>query len=262
MKERRGPEDKHRVKAMTGKQEPTEQNGPIKYSICITSRNDFSTVRASLESILAQLDDSFEVVIVDACSTDGTLEVLREYASKNKIRLIVKKCNRGRGRQLALANSTGEYVVANMDLDDLFEPNIVDFLDLYHRDYEGKMLRIIRSNGKHTSVNVAPSSLLMSLGGWRDVQYFEDVDLWQRAKKNGAFVEIAEFPIQKVRGDSLERRGIVGRLRFRLVADRDKIRLNLPRWHARKNSLQYGISWLAAKFAGEPDYIPFSESES
>ncbi|MEM2087155.1 MAG: glycosyltransferase [Thermoproteota archaeon] len=61
-----------------------------KYSVCITCRNEAKTIRASLDSILNQIDDRFEVIVVDSKSTDGTLEILKEYVEHGKIKLIVK----------------------------------------------------------------------------------------------------------------------------------------------------------------------------
>lgn len=41
-----------------------------KYSICITQRNNLETMRASLESILGQINQSYEVVVVDGESSE------------------------------------------------------------------------------------------------------------------------------------------------------------------------------------------------
>jgi glycosyltransferase involved in cell wall biosynthesis len=52
------------------------------YSICITNYNSASSTKQSLESILTQLDKRFEIIVVDNRSTDGSLEILKEYQKK------------------------------------------------------------------------------------------------------------------------------------------------------------------------------------
>src|SRR3989442_5116656 len=108
----------------------------VKYSVCMTHKNNSKTLEASLNSILGQIDGSFEVVVVDAESNDGSLEKLRRYSDEGRIKLIVNKCSRGRGRQIALENSSGEYVISNMDLDEIYRASLKDLLRFYHEKCE------------------------------------------------------------------------------------------------------------------------------
>ena len=58
------------------------------FSICIPVYNMASTIGLSIESVLHQTCDDWELVIVDDCSTDGTWEyLLREYVGHPKISL-------------------------------------------------------------------------------------------------------------------------------------------------------------------------------
>jgi len=43
-------------------------------------------------------------------------EFYQDYAQKGDIKLIVEKCSRGKGRQIAFKNSTGKYIIANLDI--------------------------------------------------------------------------------------------------------------------------------------------------
>ncbi|MBO3810045.1 MAG: glycosyltransferase family 2 protein [Candidatus Brockarchaeota archaeon] len=160
-----------------------------KYSICITCRNETKTIRASLDSILSQIDDRFEVIVVDSRSTDGTLEILREYAKKGVIKLIVQKCSRGKGRQIAFENSSGEYIISNLDMDDIFAPKLNELIKFYHKKCEGKLLLVISDlfDKGAQNVTIAPRLLISQIGGWRNLQYSEDWDLWSRAAKTGNY---------------------------------------------------------------------------
>ena len=47
--------------------------GPIRLSVCITTRNREAYIAETLESILSQCPPEVEVVVVDGASTDGTV---------------------------------------------------------------------------------------------------------------------------------------------------------------------------------------------
>jgi len=55
----------------------------MKYSICTTVYNAAPRLRASPDSILQYINpEEFEIVVVDSKSTDGTLQILKEYQQK------------------------------------------------------------------------------------------------------------------------------------------------------------------------------------
>jgi glycosyltransferase involved in cell wall biosynthesis len=219
-------------------------------------------VRASLESITRQIDERFEVIVVDNLSDNGSEKILGEYAAKGAIRVYRAKSSRGRARQMAFKLSSGRYVISNMDLDDTFQPTLPQLLELYIKEYDGKVVRIKQSPHEGdligSSVTVASRTVLGELRGWRDLQWFEDVDLWDRAKKESLFVEIT-YPLLMSRSTHSERGGLFGKTRYRYVVDREKMRLNYPTVLTLKKSPQYLLSWLSAKIMGEPRYIAFDD---
>ncbi|MCL5068133.1 MAG: glycosyltransferase, partial [Thaumarchaeota archaeon] len=112
----------------------------VKYSICITNFNTASILEKSINSILNQIDDSFEVVVVDSCSTDGSAEILRSLQSAGQIRLMEQRCTRGRGRQISFLNSAGSYIIDQIDMDDVYKPVIKPLIEFYHKNFEGKLM--------------------------------------------------------------------------------------------------------------------------
>jgi len=198
------------------------------YSICITCRNNVETARESIESILSQIDDNFEVIVVDAKSADGTTEILREYAEKGRIKLIVKKCTRGLGRQIAFENSQGKYIIANMDLDDVFAPKLKDLLEFYHKHCEGKLLLTIKGLSKgikgEQNVTIGTRQVIEKLGGWRDLQWGEDWDLWRNAAKINLF-NYTIFPLVERSCTHFERQHLISKIMFRYIMYRDMMRL-------------------------------------
>jgi glycosyltransferase involved in cell wall biosynthesis len=208
------------------------RNGP-RYSICITHFNNGPTVRRSIESILSQIDDSFEIVVVDNESTDGSYEILREFSELGEIKLIRARCSRGRGRQIAFENSTGDYVIANMDMDDVFRPRLLELLKRYHEVAEGKLLwAYSRMRGQGfwggEAFTIASRELINDLGGWRDLQVFEDRELCCRAARMGDF-RTATFSLLESTNMHTERtRTLVGRLGWKYLRYREILRCGFP----------------------------------
>lgn len=69
----------------------------MKVSVIVLSYNSADTIRRTLDSVLAQrCDFDFEIVAGDDGSTDGTAEILKEYAARHScMRLLLAKENHG-----------------------------------------------------------------------------------------------------------------------------------------------------------------------
>ena len=91
-------------------------------SICVRSYNQKDYLRQSIESILRQqVTFEYEILISDDCSTDGTIEMLREYKKKypEKIRIILGKTNIGGPENFRrVIEASNSRYVAFMDGDD------------------------------------------------------------------------------------------------------------------------------------------------
>jgi glycosyltransferase involved in cell wall biosynthesis len=221
------------------------------YSVCITHFNNVLTLRESLQSVLSQLDDKFEVVVVDQSSNDGSIEVLEEFEARGQIKLYHQtQRNRGLGRQLAFERSMGKYVISNMDMDDIFGPELIGVLLTYHTQFEEKLLRVRAAGMEIGAITIATRELIERLGGWNDLRYFEDVDLWNRARKAGVYREMKSSIYSRL--NQHETRGVVPRIRYAYVANRERIRMGVfPR--RKFVSLLfplYAVSWVGAKLKG------------
>ncbi len=83
-------------------------------SIAILTLNGSEHTRACLESIERSTAEPYELLLVDNGSSDGTVELLRDYAAtRSHVRLVLNGANRGfaGGNNQALALARGEYVV-------------------------------------------------------------------------------------------------------------------------------------------------------
>ena len=93
------------------------------FSVVMPAYNAEATVGESIGSVLAQTMTDWELLVVDDCSTDGTLEVCRSF-SDPRIRALQtpRNVNAAGARNTALEQARGEYV-AFLDSDDLAAPN-------------------------------------------------------------------------------------------------------------------------------------------
>ncbi len=84
-------------------------------SLIITVFNEASTIVQLLESVAAQTQLPDEVVIVDAASTDGTVDTLNTLCRKHpelSLRVFVKPGNRSVGRNFAIRNASYDIIAA------------------------------------------------------------------------------------------------------------------------------------------------------
>ena len=227
------------------------------YSICVTNRNNVKTLSDSLDSILSQIDKSFELIVVDAHSDDGSEKVLKEYQESEKIKLISKKCSRGQGRQIALENSSGAYVISHIDTDDVYRRRLLDLIALYHIKCEGKVMVAISSPGDWTqNVTIGPREFLMRIGGWRNLQWGDDWDLWSRAAMASNY-SWTVFPMSDRHRDRQTRSGISKTLSFRFRRYRDG--MSIGRDLFRKEE-QISLSQKAMKFLAKVSLYVYPSS--
>jgi glycosyltransferase involved in cell wall biosynthesis len=89
-------------------------------SICLATYNGEKYIHKQLHSILSQINESDQVIIVDDCSTDNTVNVINSF-SDSRIVLFQLKKNLGHVKafEYAMSQSTGYYVFLS-DQDDIW----------------------------------------------------------------------------------------------------------------------------------------------
>lgn len=94
-------------------------------SVIMATYNVQEYVGEAIESILNQTLENFELIIIDDFSNDNTLNIIEEYAAKDKrIMLIKNSCRMGAAatRNKGIIKARGKYV-AIMDSDDYSYPD-------------------------------------------------------------------------------------------------------------------------------------------
>ena len=156
-------------------------------TIYATVYNNFSKVKESLNSIIKQFPDfstSFEFVIVDNYSNDGTWEVLQKFAKKYKnIKLIREHCSRGEGRAIAVNSIKTDYMFY-VDLDTIYLPEFSKIIKYLINNYKTNSLMPFGFCDKRT---------MDKIGNWADLLHAEDTEFSARALSKG--VKIYDLPV-------------------------------------------------------------------
>lgn len=105
----------------------------MKLSIIIPAFNASKTLPRCLNSIyfVGLKEDDFEVITVDDCSTDNTLQLLQKYSEKHSnINVLHQTVNKRQGaaRNRGIAEAEGEYI-AFVDADDEVGPELKNALE-------------------------------------------------------------------------------------------------------------------------------------
>lgn len=107
----------------------------IKFSIIIPVYNNLKYIEKCIQSIIKQENSfyTYEILIIDDCSTDETFKLLKKLSSTfKKIKLFQTSVNSGPGaaRNIGIKNSTGEWLLF-LDSDDSLAHNALEILSLH-----------------------------------------------------------------------------------------------------------------------------------
>ena len=154
----------------------------VVFSICICNYNMSEHIKESLTSVLTQLNDDFEVVVIDDGSSDESVRLLQDLTLKfSNLRVFPypRDSRRFLGftRNLSIKHALGEYVVLHIDADDIWDYGIVDWCEKA-RQLSQRMDDNVYIAGKQ--INMVNKKMLTDFGGYRNIFYTEDRDLWMR----------------------------------------------------------------------------------
>jgi len=94
-------------------------------SVCLASYNGAKFIKLQLDSIIDQLDKDDEIIIVDDCSKDNTLDIIKSF-NDSRIKIYLNETNKGHvfsfGRAISLATKE---IIFMSDQDDIWKKNRV-----------------------------------------------------------------------------------------------------------------------------------------
>jgi len=116
----------------------------LKISIITPSYNQAQFIRRTLDSVLCRQDyNNIEHIVIDGCSCDGTLEVLKEYKNRfpDKFSYLYEK-DSGQSEAInkGFKRVTGE-IIGWINSDDFYEDNIFQYvIDFFNVNVDTDMI--------------------------------------------------------------------------------------------------------------------------
>ena len=165
----------------------------IKYSICICNRNMADTLRESLSSVLEQIGEEFEVIVIDDGSTDNSRKILEELSIKfNSLRAFYLEKDKdrrlGKTRNISFLKARGQWCIFHIDTDDLIGPYILEFVKVIEA-LNSRMNKDFLFSGKQ--IHMAKRDLLTANGPFKNIYRGEDRDLYERLALSNQWVTIS-----------------------------------------------------------------------
>ena len=151
-------------------------------SIAMATYNGEHFLREQMDSILAQTVSDWELIACDDCSSDGTWEILQEYAkSDSRIKIHRNEQNLGfkKNFEKAISLCTGEYIALS-DQDDIWTENHLEVLvkNIGEKSIAGANAELIDKEGQSKNI------LLNKVDGF-DFYAGEDKFLWRIIFRSG-----------------------------------------------------------------------------
>jgi glycosyltransferase involved in cell wall biosynthesis len=108
------------------KESNTNNNLPL-VSVIIPAYNAAKFIAETIESVLSQIYQNIEIVVVDDGSQDETSTIVRQFAARDRRVRLIQQANAGvaAARNCAIQNSQGEFIVP-IDADDIWYPQKID----------------------------------------------------------------------------------------------------------------------------------------
>ena len=139
----------------------TSNNLPI-VSIAMASYNGERFITEQLYSILNQTYPNIELVIVDDCSKDETISIIKRYQEKfSNIKLFQNEMNSGVTKtfERAIQESKGEFIAIS-DQDDIWELNKIEILMNEIGDYDAAYSNSLLVDAQGNSLNKSFTTIM------------------------------------------------------------------------------------------------------
>lgn len=155
-------------------------------SVIIPLYNAGKFIGDCLNSLLAQTFKNFEVIVVDDCSTDNGVAIVKDYAPKFNGRLLLAQTEKNSGsgglpRNKGLSLARGEYIQF-LDADDMLQKTALEEMYTLAKEYDAEVVDC----AKHYTVNEDGSDtqlVVLQKGELSDKPVLESTNFGERVRK-------------------------------------------------------------------------------
>lgn len=207
-------------------------------SVIMPVFNREKIIAESVESILEQTYRNIELIIVDDGSTDSTLNIVKKLSEKDsRIQILKQKnCGPASARNNAIHRAKGDYI-AIADSDDISLPTRISkqisvmqenedivvcgsgFIEI---DEFGNQIKAVEVALDSNAINLdmyvrcpfghstcmMRADVLKKVGGYHELKFAEDYELWTRLKDEGRLFNLSDrLCLYRVHSDSVTNGG-------------------------------------------------------
>lgn len=162
----------------------------MKISVITASYNYANYIGDTIQSVIDQTYTDFELIVVDDCSTDNSVEVIKSF-NDERIKLIINDQNLGLKESLkrGLKEATGEWI-AFLESDDILVPDNLEkkfeiiqrypetalvFNDVETFGEEHKRIYLLNKSAKYLQKKEYPRNMFYDLGEMNRILTFSTV---------------------------------------------------------------------------------------
>ena len=124
----------------------------VRFTVAISAYNIENYVKRAIDSVLNQTFKNYELLVIDDCSTDSTMEVIKQIVGQ-EAKILQTKKNSGTAaasRNIAIENAKGEYLLFLDSDDELYSNETLKEIDEHINENKYDIIYLGYENVGHT----------------------------------------------------------------------------------------------------------------
>lgn len=124
----------------------------VRFTVAISAYNIENYVKRAIDSVLNQTFKNYELLVIDDCSTDSTMEVIKQIVGQ-EAKILQTKKNSGTAaasRNITIENAKGEYLLFLDGDDELYSNETLKEIDEHIKENKYDIIYLGYENVGHT----------------------------------------------------------------------------------------------------------------